>query len=112
VRAHRIYTRRTEARKLREEAAELAFLRPYRDHISSAEEAEYRRPNGQLSYIAKIAFIAWGMLQTTSSFDVSVLTVLKGAVVVIAGAISVVFGVLASRLAAKAVAQPPPPEPA
>jgi hypothetical protein len=27
VRAHRIYTRRTEARKLREEAAELAFLK-------------------------------------------------------------------------------------
>jgi hypothetical protein len=52
VRAHRIYTRRTEARRLREEAAELAFLRPHPDHISNAEEAEYRRPNGQLSYIA------------------------------------------------------------
>ena len=52
MRAHRIYTRRTEARELREEAAELAFLRPHPDHISNAEEAEYRRPNGQLSYIA------------------------------------------------------------
>jgi hypothetical protein len=52
VRAQRIYTRRTEARKLREEAAELAFLRPHPDHISNAEEAEYRRPNGELSYIA------------------------------------------------------------
>jgi membrane-associated phospholipid phosphatase len=52
VRAHRIYTRRTEARELREEAAERAFLRPHRDHISNAEEAEYRRPNGELSYIA------------------------------------------------------------
>jgi membrane-associated phospholipid phosphatase len=52
VRAHRINTRRTEARKLREEAAELAFLRPHPDHISNAEEAEYRRPNGELSYIA------------------------------------------------------------
>jgi hypothetical protein len=60
VRAHRIYTRSTEARKLREEAAELAFLRPHPDHISNAEEAEYRRPfpppppanNGGLSYIA------------------------------------------------------------
>ncbi len=52
MRAHRIYTRRTEARKLREEAAELAFLRQHPDHISNAEEAEYRRPNGQLSYIA------------------------------------------------------------
>ncbi len=52
VRAHRIYTRRTEARKLREEAAELAFLRPHPDHISNGEEAEYRRPNGELSYIA------------------------------------------------------------
>jgi membrane-associated phospholipid phosphatase len=52
MRAHRIYTRRTEARELREEAAELAFLRPHPDHISNAEEAEYRRPNGELSYIA------------------------------------------------------------
>ncbi len=52
MRSHRIYTRRTEARKLREEAAELAFLRPHPDHISNAEEAEYRRPNGELSYIA------------------------------------------------------------
>jgi hypothetical protein len=60
VRAHRIYTRRTEARELREEAAERAFLRPHPDHISNAEEAEYRRPrvppapqnNGGLSYIA------------------------------------------------------------
>jgi hypothetical protein len=52
VRAYRIYTRRTEARKLREQAAELAFLRPHPDHISNAEEAEYRRPNGELSYIA------------------------------------------------------------
>jgi hypothetical protein len=60
MRAHRIYTRRTEARELREEAAERAFLRPHPDHISNAEEAEYRRPrvppapqnNGGLSYIA------------------------------------------------------------
>jgi hypothetical protein len=60
VRAHRIYTRRTEARELREEAAELAFLRPHLDHLSNGEESEYRRPlppppradNGELSYIA------------------------------------------------------------
>jgi membrane-associated phospholipid phosphatase len=52
VRAHRIYTRRTEARELREEAAELAFLRRHRDHINNGEEAAYRRPNGELSYIA------------------------------------------------------------
>jgi hypothetical protein len=63
VRAHRIYTRRTEARELREEAAELAFLRPHPDHLSNGEESEYRRPfvpppaanpanNGELSYIA------------------------------------------------------------
>jgi hypothetical protein len=64
VRAHRIYTRRTEARELREEAAELAFLRPHLDHVSNGEEAQYRRPlpppppaknpenNGELSYIA------------------------------------------------------------
>jgi hypothetical protein len=60
VRTHRIYTRRTEARKLREEAAELAFLRPHLDHINNGEEAEYRRPfvpptfenEGALSYLA------------------------------------------------------------
>ena len=52
MRAHRIYTRRTEARKLREEAAELAFLRPHPDHLSNGEEVEYRRPNGEPSYIA------------------------------------------------------------
>ena len=63
MRAHRIYTRRTEARELREEAAELAFLRPHPDHLSNGEEFEYRRPfipppaanpanNGELSYIA------------------------------------------------------------
>jgi hypothetical protein len=52
VRAHRIYTRRTEARELREEAAERAFLRPHLDHINNGEEAEYRKPNGELSYIA------------------------------------------------------------
>jgi hypothetical protein len=69
VRAHRIDTRRTEARELREEAAELAFLRPHPDHLSNGEESEYRRPlpflppppppppppaanNGELSYIA------------------------------------------------------------
>jgi hypothetical protein len=61
VRAHRIYTRRTEARELREEVAESAFLRPHLDHNNNGEEAEYRRPfppppppdnNGGLSYIA------------------------------------------------------------
>lgn len=64
--AHHIYTRRTEARKLREEATELAFLRLHPEHNSSAEEAECRGPNREFSYIAKIAFIAWGMLQTPS----------------------------------------------
>ena len=56
----RIYTRRAKARKVREEAAELAFLRPHPDHLNNGEEAEYRRPfpppppanNGELSYIA------------------------------------------------------------
>ena len=65
MRAPRIYTRRTEARELREEAAEVAFLRPHHDHLSNGEEGEYRRPipppppaapppsdNGELSYIA------------------------------------------------------------
>ncbi|MGH2770226.1 MAG: vanadium-dependent haloperoxidase [Actinomycetota bacterium] len=55
--AQRIRTRRTEARELREEAAQLAFLRPHPDHLSNGEELEYRRPsppagNGGLSYIA------------------------------------------------------------
>ena len=52
MRTDRVYTRRTEARELREEAAELAYLRPHPDHLSSGEEIEYRRPNGELSYIA------------------------------------------------------------
>jgi hypothetical protein len=45
-------TRRREARQIREEAAELAALRPHPDHISNGEEERYRRPDGKLSYIA------------------------------------------------------------
>jgi len=58
--ARRVNTRRTEAREIREDAAEVAFLRPHPDHINNGEESEYRRPfpppppanNGGLSYIA------------------------------------------------------------
>ena len=52
MRDHRVYTRRTEARELREESAKLANLRSHPDHLSNGEESEYRRPNGELSYIA------------------------------------------------------------
>jgi hypothetical protein len=55
--AHRILTRQTEARKIREEAAEQAARRPHPDHLSNGEELEYRRPppplgGGDLNYIA------------------------------------------------------------
>jgi hypothetical protein len=46
------YTRRKDARLIREEAAELAALRPHPDHINNGEEERYRRPSGRLSYIA------------------------------------------------------------
>jgi hypothetical protein len=52
VNTRRVNTRRTEARQLREEAAEVAFLRPHPDHVSNSEESDYRRPSGDLSYIA------------------------------------------------------------
>jgi hypothetical protein len=68
MRASRIFTRRTEARKVREEAAELATLRPHPDHLSNGEENQYRRPpppvppappepwnNGELSFIANFS---------------------------------------------------------
>jgi hypothetical protein len=44
--------RRIAARLVRDEAAELAFLRPHPDHQSNGEELEYRDPTGRLSFIA------------------------------------------------------------
>src|ERR687894_278104 len=54
MRTHRVYTRtrRTEALEIRKEAAELAASRAHPDHLSNGEESEYRRPDGDLSYIA------------------------------------------------------------
>jgi hypothetical protein len=51
VRQHRIYSRRTTARKVREEAAEIAFLRPHPDHPNNGEESSYRNSSNELSYI-------------------------------------------------------------
>jgi len=45
-------TRRTLARQVRDEAAELAALRPHPPHIMNGEEVEYRSPTSALSYIA------------------------------------------------------------
>lgn len=50
--SHRLTCRRTEARSLRNEAAETAFLRPHPDHLNNGEEAEYRGPTSNLSYVA------------------------------------------------------------
>jgi hypothetical protein len=44
--------RRIAARVVRDEAAELAFLRPHPDHQSNGEELQYRNPQGRLSFIA------------------------------------------------------------
>jgi hypothetical protein len=44
--------RRIAARLVRDEAAELAFLRPHPDHESNGEELEYRDPQGRFSFIA------------------------------------------------------------
>jgi hypothetical protein len=42
--AHRVYTRRTEAYTVREEAAKLAALRPHPNHLNNGEESDYRTP--------------------------------------------------------------------
>ncbi|MFP5272996.1 vanadium-dependent haloperoxidase [Coleofasciculus sp.] len=48
----KIFSRRSVARQVREEAAEIAFLRPHPDHLNNAEESAYRNANNELSYIA------------------------------------------------------------
>lgn len=46
-------TRRTAVRQVRQEAAELAFLRSHPQHLSNGEESAYRNPAlGTLNYIA------------------------------------------------------------
>src|SRR5512144_1473523 len=45
-------TRRTIAREIREEAAELAWLREHPQQRSNGEESDYRNANNQLSFIA------------------------------------------------------------
>lgn len=44
--------RRAAARLVRDEATEVAFLRPHQDHQSNGEELQYRDPAGRLSFIA------------------------------------------------------------
>lgn len=48
-------TRRTLARKIREEAAEIAFLRPHPDHPNNGEESDYRGTDNKLNYIANFS---------------------------------------------------------
>lgn len=45
-------TRRTVARAIRHEAAELAWLRVHPEHRSNSEESDYRNASNELSYIA------------------------------------------------------------
>jgi hypothetical protein len=45
-------TRRTVARSIRYEAAELAWLRAHPEHRSNGEESDYRNANNELSFIA------------------------------------------------------------
>jgi hypothetical protein len=45
-------TRRTVARAIREEAAEVAWLRAHPDQHSNGEESDYRNTSNELSYIA------------------------------------------------------------
>src|SRR5688500_112557 len=44
-------TRRTDARLIREEAAQTAATRVHPDHINNGDEERYRRPDGRLSYV-------------------------------------------------------------
>ena len=49
---HPVRPRRTEAYEVREEAAELAYLRPHRRHENNGEESLYRNGQNRLNYIA------------------------------------------------------------
>lgn len=48
-------TRRTIARAIREDAAELAWLRPHPEQRSNGEESDHRNANNQLSFIANFS---------------------------------------------------------
>ncbi len=47
-----MFSRRSSAKAVREEANKIAFLRPISPHVSNGEESEYRNSAGELSYIA------------------------------------------------------------
>ena len=46
------FGRHTLSRRIREEAANIAFHRNHQDHINNGEEATYRNSRNELSYIA------------------------------------------------------------
>ncbi len=46
------FSRPTISRRIREEAAEIAYHRNHQDHINNGEEATYRNSRNELSYIA------------------------------------------------------------
>jgi hypothetical protein len=46
------YSRQTSSRKIREEAAEIAYRRDHHAHVNNGEEATYRNANNELNYIA------------------------------------------------------------
>ena len=46
------YSRRTSARKIREEAAEIGYRRDHPSLVNNGEEATYRNSNNELNYIA------------------------------------------------------------
>jgi len=59
-------TRRTTAKQLRHDAAEIAHLRPHTGHVSNADESAHRSSNNQLSYIANFTK---GVEHDPSRFD-------------------------------------------
>ncbi len=52
---HLLTTRRGDAKRLREIAADVAFQRQPAEHLSNGEESDYRNPDGELSYIANFS---------------------------------------------------------
>jgi hypothetical protein len=46
------FTRRTDARKIRQDTAEIAFLRSHAEHLNNGEETTYTNSAGELSYVA------------------------------------------------------------
>src|SRR3954447_8135065 len=52
MRAQRLTSRASDARRYRHEMADLAAARLHPPHVTNGEETEYQNPAGQLSYIA------------------------------------------------------------